>query len=205
MKVAEKLFIRELKRGREDAYRQVIEEYGNRLLRTCYLIPRDRKEAEDVVQETFVRVFHKIEEFRGESGLYTWIYTIALNLSRDKLRKRMDFSIFENERIYNINSEIHIEEVIDMDLLRGLAEINPIYREVLVLFNFVELSVKEISQLLDEKEGTVKSKLSRGRNIIKGKLFEGRLVRWTIETDWEKKCIRTILYEIYLDRGWDVI
>jgi len=172
--VAEKLLIRELKRGREDAYRQLVEEYGNRLLRTCYLILRDREEAEDIVQETFVRVFRKIEEFRGESGLYTWIYTIALNLSRDRLRKRMDFSIFENERICNINSEIHIEKVIDRDLLkRELDEINPIYREVLVLFYFEELSVKEISQLLDEKEGTVKSKLSRGRNILKGSLLKG--------------------------------
>ncbi|HBV68475.1 MAG TPA: hypothetical protein DEF04_10020 [Clostridiales bacterium] len=174
MKVAEKLLIRELKRGREDAYKQLVEEYGNRLLRTCYLILRDREEAEDVVQETFVRVFRKIEEFRGESGLYTWIYTIALNLSRDRLRKRMDFSIFENERICNINSEIHIEKVIDRDLLkRELDEISPIYREVLVLFYFEELSVKEISQLLDEKEGTVKSKLSRGRNILKESLLKG--------------------------------
>jgi len=172
--VAEKLLIRELKRGREDAYRQLIEEYGNRLLRTCYLILGDREEAEDVVQETFVRVFRKIEEFRGESGLYTWIYTIALNLSRDRLRKRMNFSIFENEQIYNINSEIHIEEVIDRDLLkRELDEISPIYREVLVLFYFEELSIKEISQLLDEKEGTVKSKLSRGRNILKESLLKG--------------------------------
>lgn len=172
--MAEKLLIRELKRGREDAYRQLVEEYGNRLLRTCYLILRDREEAEDIVQETFVRVFRKIEEFRGESGLYTWIYTIALNLSRDRLRKRMDFSIFENERICNINSEIHIEKVIDRDLLkRELDEIPPIYREVLVLFYFEELSVKEISQLLDEKEGTVKSKLSRGRNILKESLLKG--------------------------------
>ncbi len=172
--MAEKLLIRELKRGREDAYKQLVEEYGNRLLRTCYLILRDREEAEDVVQETFVRVFRKIEEFRGESGLYTWIYTIALNLSRDRLRKRMDFSIFENERICNINSEIHIEKVIDRDLLkRELDEISPIYREVLVLFYFEELSVKEISQLLDEKEGTVKSKLSRGRNILKESLLKG--------------------------------
>ncbi len=172
--MAEKLLIRDLKRGREDAYKQLVEEYGNRLLRACYLILRDREEAEDVVQETFVKVFRKIEEFRGESGLYTWIYTIALNLSRDRLRKRMDFSIFENERICNINSEIHIEKVIDRDLLkRELDEITPIYREVLVLFYFEELSVKEISQLLDEKEGTVKSKLSRGRNILKESLLKG--------------------------------
>gem|GEM_PF-6739786 len=50
--MAEKLLIQELKRGREDSYRQLVEEYGNRLLRTCYLILGDREEAEDIVQET---------------------------------------------------------------------------------------------------------------------------------------------------------
>lgn len=172
--MAEKLLIRELKRGREDAYKQLVEEYGDRLLRTCCLILRDRGEAEDVVQETFVKVFRKVEDFRGESGLYTWIYTIALNLSRDRLKKNTDFSIFENEQIDNIDTEIHLEKAIDREVLRKeLDEINPIYREVIVLFYFEELSIKEISQLLNEKEGTVKSRLSRGRNILKESLLKG--------------------------------
>ena len=95
--VAEKLLILNLKRGREEAYRQLIEEYGNRLLRTCYLILKEREEAEDVVQETFIKVFKKIDTFKEKSGLYTWIYAIALNLSRDRMRMKQDMLQLKDE------------------------------------------------------------------------------------------------------------
>lgn len=172
--VAEKLLIKNLKKGREDAYRQIVEEYGNRLLRTCYLILKDREEAEDVVQETFIKVFRNIDSFRENSNLYTWIYTIALNLSRDRLRKKQDMFTIEVDLVGNNDVEYEVEKSIDKELLRKeLFEINSLYREVLVLFYFEELSIKEISNLLNEKEGTIKSKLSRGRNILKESLLKG--------------------------------
>ena len=172
--VAEKLLVKNLKKGREDAYRQIVEEYGNRLLRTCYLILKDREEAEDVVQETFIKVFRNIDSFRENSNLYTWIYTIALNLSRDRLRKKQDMFTIEVELVGNNDVEYEVEKSIDKELLRKeLFEINSLYREVLVLFYFEELSIKEISNLLNEKEGTIKSKLSRGRNILKESLLKG--------------------------------
>lgn len=172
--VAEKLLIKNLKNGLENSYRQIVAEYGNRLLRTCYLILKDREEAEDVVQETFIKVFKKMGTFRGNSGLYTWIYTIALNLSRDRLRKKQDTLILKDELVGNNEVEYQVEKNFDRELLRKeLFEINSLYREVLVLFYFEELSIKEISNLLNEKEGTIKSKLSRGRRILKESLLKG--------------------------------
>ncbi len=172
--VAEKLLIKNLKKGREDAYRQIVEKYGNRLLRTCYLILKDREEAEDIVQETFIKVFRNIDSFRENSRLYTWIYTIALNLSRDILRKKKDMLTLEDEWVGNNDVEYEVEKGIDRELLRKeLFSINSLYREVLVLFYFEDLSIKEISNLLNEKEGTIKSKLSRGRNILKKGLLKG--------------------------------
>ena len=172
--VAEKLLIKNLKKGREDAYRQLVDEYGNKLLRTCYLILKDKEEAEDVVQETFIRVFKKIDTFKGKSGLYTWIYSIALNLSRDKMRIKQDTLTLIDEWIGNDDVESHVEMKIDRELLRKeIFEMNSLYREVLVLFYFEEFSIKEISNLLNEKEGTIKSKLSRGRNILRESLLKG--------------------------------
>lgn len=172
--VAESLLIKNLKKGREDAYRQLVEEYGNKLLKTCYLILRDREEAEDVVQETFIRVFSKIDTFKEKSGLYTWIYAIALNLSRDKMRVRQDMLELKDELIGNNDLEAQVEMNIDKELLRKeIFEMNSLYREVLVLFYFEELSIKEISNLLNEREGTIKSKLFRGRNILKESLLKG--------------------------------
>ena len=172
--VAEKLLIKNLKKGREDAYRQLVDEYGNKLLRTCYLILKDREEAEDVVQETFIKVFKKIDTFKEKSGLYTWIYSIALNLSRDKMRIKQDTLTLKDEWIGNDDVESHVEMKIDRELLRKeIFEMNSLYREVLVLFYFEEFSIKEISNLLNEKEGTIKSKLSRGRNILRESLLKG--------------------------------
>ncbi|WP_312701771.1 sigma-70 family RNA polymerase sigma factor [Sedimentibacter sp.] len=172
--VAEKLLIRNLKKGHEDAYRQVVEEYGNKLLRTCYLILKDKEEAEDVVQEALIRVFQKLNTFKENSGLYTWIYTIALNLCRDRLRRKKELLVLEDEWVGSDDVESHVEKNIDRELLRKeLFEINPLYREVLVLFYFDDFSVKEISEMLEEKEGTIKSRLSRGRNILKEKLLKG--------------------------------
>ncbi len=171
---AEKLLIKNLKRGREEAYRQLIEEYGNKLLRTCYLILNDREEAEDVVQETFIKVFNKIDTFKEKSGLYTWIYAIALNLSRDRMRTKQDMLELKDEWIGNDDVELHVEINIDREQLRKeIFEMNSLYREVLVLFYYEELSIREISNLLNEKEGTIKSKLSRGRNMLKESLLKG--------------------------------
>ena len=171
---AEKLLIKNLKRGREEAYRQLIEEYGNKLLRTCYLILNDREEAEDVVQETFIKVFNKIDTFKEKSGLYTWIYAIALNLSRDRMRIKQDMLELKDEWIGNDDVESHVEINIDREQLRKeIFEMNSLYREVLVLFYYEELSIREISNLLNEKEGTIKSKLSRGRNMLKESLLKG--------------------------------
>lgn len=172
--VAEKLLIKNLKNGKEEAYRQLIEEYGNKLLRTCYLILKDKEEAEDVVQETFIKVFNKIDTFKEQSGFYTWIYAIAINLTRDRMRMKQDFLELKDEWIGNDNVESLVEINIDRELLRKeIFSLNSLYREVLVLFYFDELSIKEISSLLNEKEGTIKSKLSRGRNILKEGLLKG--------------------------------
>lgn len=172
--MAEKSLIKNLKKGQEEAYIFLLEQYGNRLLSTCYLILKDKGEAEDVVQETFIRVFKNIHSFKGKSGLYTWIYSIALNLSRDKLRKKHDNLSLEEDWVGASDVEYQVEKNFDRDLLRiELFKMNVIYREVLVLFYFEELSIKEISKLLDEKEGTIKSKLSRGRNMLKESLLKG--------------------------------
>lgn len=172
--VAEKLLIKNLKKGREEAYRQIVEEYGNKLFRTCYLILKDKEEAEDVVQETFIKVFKKIDTFQEKSGLYTWIYAIALNLSRDKMRTKQDILELKDEWVGKDDVEYLVEMNIDRELLRKeIFGMNSLYREVLVLFYFDEFSIKEISNLLNEKEGTIKSKLSRGRNILKENLLKG--------------------------------
>lgn len=170
----EKDLIRKLKKGKEDAYKEVINLYGNRLLKTCYLILKDREESEDIVQESFLRVFRQIDSFKGNSSIYTWIYQIALNLCRDRLRNRRDFTLYEG----TMESDDKVEEIviksIDRDILRREPQnLDILYKEVLILYYFEELSIKEISKILNEKEGTIKSRLSRGRILLKKALERG--------------------------------
>ncbi len=172
--MTENQMIDELIKGQEQAFVQLMQQYGNKLLGTCYLILKDREEAEDVVQETFVRVFKNINSFKRNSNLYTWIYRIAINLSRDKLRKRSyDLSLNE-EIIGDENVESLVEHKLEMAELKSrLSSLSPIYREVLVLFYFQEFSIAEISSLLYEKEGTIKSRLSRARKILAQEIQKG--------------------------------
>lgn len=174
VRLAEKGLINNLKKGKEEAYEELVDTYGNRLLRTCYLILKDKEEAEDVVQETFIKIFKSISSFREDSGLYTWIYSIALNISRDRLRKKNVSLNLEDEWVGEDHVEIVVEQNMDREELREeLFAMNILYREVLVLFYFEELSIKEISHLLSEKEGTIKSKLSRGRTLLRNRLLKG--------------------------------
>jgi len=172
--VTENQMINGLIKGQEDAFRQMMQLYGNKLLGTCYLILRDREEAEDVVQETFIRVFRNIRTFNGKSSLYTWIYRIAINLSRDRLRKKTYDMSLNEELVGDADTLEILEHRMDMEELKiSLAELSPIYREVLVLFYYQDLSISEISDLLKEKEGTIKSRLSRARKILAKEMQKG--------------------------------
>lgn len=172
--MGEKELIKALKKGKEEAYMDLINLYGNKLLKTCFLMIKDEKEAEDIVQETFIKVFKYIKTFKGNSSLYTWIYKIAQNTIRDRYRNKLITISYED---YNI-SEDNIEKiVIDKEnkkiLKLELNKMNLIYKQVLVLFYFEDLSIREISEILEEKEGTIKSRLSRGRKILGDNLVKG--------------------------------
>ena len=175
--VAERKLIDGLKMGREDSYRNLIEQHGSRLLQTCCLILKDRQEAEDVVQETFIRVFKGIHEFKGNSSIYTWLYRIAVNISRDRLRKTEDLLSLEEELIVGDDLESQIVVEIDREVLRtSLDRLSSIYREVLVLYYFKDFSIIEISEILGDSEGTIKSRLSRGRKLLGESLLKGGML-----------------------------
>ena len=172
--VAEKILIEGLKKGREEAYISLMEQYGSKLLQTCCLILNDRQEAEDIVQETFLRVFRSIKDFRGDSSIYTWLYRIAVNLARDKIRGNIANLKLEEELIGDEYTEDTVVSNLDREAVRiGLYSIVALYREALVLFYFRDFSIAEIAELLNEKEGTIKSRLSRGRKILSQSLVKG--------------------------------
>lgn len=170
----DKELVKLLKSGKEEAYIELVNTYGNKLLKTCFLMIKDEKEAEDIVQETFIKVFKYIKKFKGDSSLYTWIYKIAQNTLRDSYRNKIITTPYEDYSPSNENIEEIIIDKESRQLLKNeLNKMNFIYKQVLVLFYFDEFTIKEISEILDEKEGTIKSKLSRGRKLLGESLREG--------------------------------
>jgi len=167
--------IKALKNGEDLAFEALIDNYGDKLLRLCYLIIKDLSEAEDVVQEVFIQSYKSVKGFKENSSIYTWLYKIALNKCRTKLKKEKDHSPFDENIEIEYDDDVEYEALCNIERTRIkdiVFSLAAPYREVIILFYYEELSLKEICTILDENENTVKSKLHRGRNKIKQKLIE---------------------------------
>ena len=143
--------------------------YGNDVLRMAYSYVKDYDTAEDIFQEVFIKVNAKLEEFRGESSIKTWILRITVNACKDYLKSAYNrrVTMFSEEEEENIPAADMVEEIErkqDGEKIREALLLLPEkYREVLVCLYFEERSVAEAAKVLGLSEGTVKSRLSRAR------------------------------------------
>ena len=146
----------------------------------------DRNTAEDIVQETFLRVYRNKHRYKEIARFSTWIYTIAGNLARTELRRRKIRNFFsisqrgETEKDYEIpDTEINVEKSVEGGMVRDLIlkevmQLPVYFREVIILRDLQDLSYEEISQILKVPLGTVKSRVNRGRTQIQ-KRMKGRI------------------------------
>lgn len=163
-----------LKNGDDIAFETLLDKYGDRVLQVCYLILKDLPSAEDTVQEVFIQVYKSISKFKGNSSLYTWIYRIAVNKCRDLLRKRNEYSPIENiDAVSHIDVEDEVISGINREKIKDIVfSLPPIYREVVTLFYFEDLALKDICDIIGESEGTLKSKLHRARKLLRETLVK---------------------------------
>jgi RNA polymerase sigma-70 factor, ECF subfamily len=157
--------------NREDsAFELLMNKYGDRLLKVCCLILKEASLGEDALQEIFIQIYKSIFSFNHKSSLYTWIYKIAINKCRDIQRKQDNYYVCLETELIAASTDLELEtlEQLERASIRELVyRLSPIYREIVILFYFEDLSIKEISTILEEKENTVKSRLLRARNILK--------------------------------------
>ena len=121
---------------------------------------------DDAVQECFLKVWKSRDNFKGESSLKTWIHRIAINVAHDLHRSKKREVQTEKEQD-TVSIEDQDRNWTQIDLQRALMELSMEYRVVVVLSLFEELSLKEVSDSLNIPEGTVKSRLSRGKDLMK--------------------------------------
>jgi len=164
------------------AFDLIVNRYKNQLLNFVYRFLGNAEEAEDLVQETFLRVYRNRKAYQKVAKFSTWIYTIAGNLAKTELRKRKRrkfFSISDlgyNEKDYDISDEAYNPEK-DVDgrmkeeiIHREIDGLSPKFREVILLRDVQQLSYEEISQIVNIPLGTVKSRVNRGRLKLQEKL-----------------------------------
>lgn len=150
-------------------FNSIIENYSEYVYNMIYYTILDEEDAKDLTQEVFYKIWKGIDSFRNESSLKTWIFKITQNHLKNYLKSRkikkilsLEFLFEEKNRDFE-SKDYYLLEKIEF-LLSKLPED---YRRVLVLFYIDEFNIKEISEILGTKEGTIKSKLHRAREKLK--------------------------------------
>src|SRR5438477_2511670 len=189
----ESAIIMELKAGSEDAYAWLVGEFHHSVYSVVYRILTDPADAADTTQEVFLNIFRGMKHFHGESSLKTWIYRIAIHEASNRRRwwfrhksKETSMEPGENSSDYSALQDANpalvdhhkspFETVADHELRarveEELREVAEPYRTAIVLRDIEELSYEEIAEITQVSLGTVKSRITRGRDALRKRLCE---------------------------------
>ena len=170
--------VQQIINGNSNAFRFLVAKHQRLVLHVVGRIVQRQEDVEDICQEVFMKVYSKIGHFRGDAKLSTWIARIAYNTSISHIRKedRGEHSYDENPKLVAAETDESAahhpveKEEIKRYLMQKIEELPVQYRTVLTLFHLEEFSYREIEEITGMPEGTIKSYLSRARNILKEKL-----------------------------------
>jgi RNA polymerase sigma-70 factor (ECF subfamily) len=179
---SEAQFIARLVARDESAFNELVMAYERRVFALVFRMLGRRDEAEDLAQEVFVQVFKAIDQFRGESKLSTWIYRIAVNLCKnrskylsrrhlgdqddvDAMAERVPLSAAKGVSVGDVSRPDDLVEGMQLEIVvkRAIEQLEPEFREVLVLRDVEDLSYEEIASITGLPDGTVKSRIHRAR------------------------------------------
>jgi len=177
--------LEQARRGDTNALTGLLRRYEGKIFRLALHITQNREDAEDVLQETFLKAFEHLNQFQGNSKFYTWIVRIAVNQALMKLRKRKsDRAVSLDEQLdtgedtvareiaaWDENPEQrYSREELNHILTSAVDDLTPIYRAVFVLRDIEELSTEETAEALNLSVPAVKSRLLRARLQLRDKL-----------------------------------
>ncbi|GAK42615.1 RNA polymerase sigma factor [Paenibacillus sp. TCA20] len=171
-------------KGDQRAFAELVELYKDKLFHLAYRMLNNRHEAEDIVQETFLRVYRNMEKYDPEQKFSTWIYRIATNLCIDRLRRKkpsysLDAELGDQEgtdgyaMIPSDNRTPESEALLSetQRIIRDAIETLPAkYKSIMVLRYLQDLSLQEISDILGMPVTTIKTRVHRGREFLRKKL-----------------------------------
>ena len=179
--------VEQAKQGSLDAFTKLVNRYDRKIFRLTQHITGHREDAEDALQETFLKAFSHLKQFHGDARFYTWLVRIAVNESLMKLRKRRANATFSLDEAIETEDDFLPREIASWDpspeqryaqtelreiLDRTIHTLPPIFRTVFVLRDLDQLSTEETAEALSLSVPAVKSRLLRARLQLREKLSQ---------------------------------
>ena len=166
----------------EQELNRLMNTYGTEVLRLCYLYLKNYSLAEDACQDTFLKVYKNFHKFQGNSSEKTWITRICINTCKNYLRSSwikkvvLDYKLdYKKVSKSLISHEEMFSKIEDDDLIGLIMDLKAKYKEVILMYYYQELTVKEMSEILRISESNVYTRLSRARNSLKNKCMGGAI------------------------------
>ncbi|MFW6030360.1 MAG: sigma-70 family RNA polymerase sigma factor [Halanaerobiales bacterium] len=162
-----------------DALEEVMNLYGDKLLRLAIVYMKDYNLAVDIVQQVFIKLYYHIGQFKDQSSLYTWLYRITINECKSKIRswsfRKLLFTdnLLEKGKTKNIEEDF-IKEESKKELFQEILKLKDKYRLVIVLFYYYDFKINEIAEILETNDNTIKTRLFRGRKLLKNFLIKNK-------------------------------
>lgn len=156
--------------GDTAAFENIVRRWQGPLVNLAYRFCRDRGRAEDMAQEVFLRTFRGLTSWRRDASFSTWLFALATNLYRTELRRIPVNTLPLREITFPTQPAAAENEDRDRAVRDAVYRLPAKYREAMILFYFHEMDVQQAARSLGLPEGTVKARLSRGRDILRGKL-----------------------------------
>jgi RNA polymerase sigma-70 factor (ECF subfamily) len=175
------------RRGDPDAFAELMARYQDRVYNTCYRLCGDEADALDLTQATFLRALESLSRFEARASFYTWLFRIAVNLALSARRQRRrrptvpladpdDSRLARQDRRSDPAQEIDVRETY-AQVQAALERLEPEFRAAVVLKDIEDLDYATIAEILEVPIGTVKSRIYRGRTMLRALLLDERTER----------------------------
>jgi RNA polymerase sigma-70 factor (ECF subfamily) len=183
--IEESTLVSQAREGNTAAFGELVRRYERKIFRLAQHVTQNREDAEDVLQETFMKAYEHLDQFKGDSKFYTWIVRIAVNQALMKLRRRKTDKTVSIDETIDTGEDTVVREIaawdenpeqqFSRDELGGILDtavrsLEPLYRSVFVLRDIEELSTEETAEALGLSVPAVKSRLLRARLQLREKL-----------------------------------
>ena len=180
----DEMLISRFQSGDENAYVELVNRYKNKLTNFVFYFLKDEEHSEDIVQETFIRLYEKKHYYKEIAKFSTWIYTIARNLANTELRKKSRTKIMYLSQIGNQKKDYDLKssdpelnknienEFLMKEIHAAIDKLPENYKSVIILRDIQGLDYEQISNIIGVPLGTVKSRINRARLQLQVELMD---------------------------------